>query len=75
MIAVENLSVRAGAFRLDGVSFTVAAGEYAVLMGKTGSGKTTLLEAMCGLKTVRAGRILLHDRDVTGWLRKNLGAA
>jgi molybdate/tungstate transport system ATP-binding protein len=66
MIAVENLSLRAGAFHLDGVSFAVAAGEYAVLMGKTGSGKTTILEAICGLKTVRAGRILLHGRDVTG---------
>ena len=65
MIAVENLTIRAGAFHLDGVSFTVAAGEYAALMGKTGSGKTTLLETICGLKTARAGRILLLDRDVT----------
>src|SRR5437660_618741 len=65
MIAVENLCVRAGAFRLDGVSFAVAAGEYAVLMGKTGSGKTTILEAMCGLTPVRAGRVLLLGRDVT----------
>ena len=65
MIAVENLSVRAGAFRLDGVSLAVAAGEYAVLMGKTGAGKTTILEAICGLKPARAGRILLLGRDVT----------
>ena len=65
MIAVENLTVRAGAFHLDGVSFTVRAGEYAALMGKTGCGKTTLLEAICGLKTTRAGRILLLGRDVT----------
>jgi ABC-type sugar transport system ATPase subunit len=65
MIAVENLCVRAGAFRLDGVSFTVAAGQYAALMGKTGSGKTTILEAICGLRSVDGGRILLLDRDVT----------
>jgi ABC-type sugar transport system ATPase subunit len=65
MIAVENLSVRAGAFRLDGLSFAAAAGEYAVLMGKTGSGKTTVLEAVCGLRPVRAGRVLLLGRDVT----------
>ena len=65
MIAVENLTVRAGAFHLDGVSFTVRAGEYAALMGKTGCGKTTLLEAICGLKTTRAGSILLLGRDVT----------
>lgn len=66
MIAVENLSVRAGAFAIDGLSFAVAAGQYAVLMGKTGSGKTTILEAICGLKPLRGGRILLHDQDVTG---------
>jgi ABC-type sugar transport system ATPase subunit len=45
MIAVDNLAVRAGAFAFDGLSFTVATGEYAVLIGKTGCGKTTLLEA------------------------------
>jgi ABC-type sugar transport system ATPase subunit len=65
MIAVTNLAVRAGAFALEGISFTAAAGEYVVLMGKTGAGKTTLLEAICGLKPVQAGSIRLHDRDVT----------
>jgi ABC-type sugar transport system ATPase subunit len=65
MIAVENLSLRAGAFSLAGVSFAVHAGEYAVLMGKTGSGKTSLLEAIGGLKPIGAGRIVLGGRDVT----------
>jgi molybdate/tungstate transport system ATP-binding protein len=65
MIAVENLALRAGAFALDGVSFRVEAGQYAVLMGKTGSGKTTLLEAVAGLKPVRAGRVWLMGNDVT----------
>ena len=64
-IAVENLTVRAGAFALRGVSFAVGQGEYAVLMGKTGTGKTTLLEAVCGLKPVEAGSVRLGDRDVT----------
>jgi molybdate/tungstate transport system ATP-binding protein len=65
MIAVENLTVHVGAFRLAGASFAVGAGEYVALMGKTGSGKTTILEAICGLKPVRAGRVLLLGRDVT----------
>ncbi len=65
MIAIDHLSVRAGAFSFEGLSFAVAAGEYAVLMGKTGCGKTTLLEAICGLHPVRAGRIALLGRDVT----------
>jgi molybdate/tungstate transport system ATP-binding protein len=64
MIAIDQLSVRAGTFRLDAVSLHVATGEYAVLMGKTGCGKTTLLEAICGLKPARSGRIVLLNRDV-----------
>jgi ABC-type sugar transport system ATPase subunit len=65
MIAIDNLHLHAGAFALDGLSLTVPTGEYAVLMGKTGCGKTTLLEAICGLRPVRSGRIVLLGRDVT----------
>lgn len=65
MIEVANLALRAGAFAIDGLSFSVATGQYAVLMGKTGSGKTTILEALCGLRPVRGGHVRLLDRDVT----------
>jgi ABC-type sugar transport system ATPase subunit len=65
MIAIDNLHLRAGAFRLDGLSLTIGTSEYAVLMGRTGCGKTTLLEAICGLRPVHAGRIVLLGRDVT----------
>lgn len=65
MISVEKLSVRAGTFALDNVSFEVAGGEYAILMGRTGSGKTTILEAICGLKRIVGGRIVLMGRDIT----------
>ncbi len=65
MIQLENLTVQAGSFRLEKIAFEVPAGSYGILMGRTGSGKTTLLEAICGLKSVQSGRILLGDRDVT----------
>jgi ABC-type sugar transport system ATPase subunit len=65
MIHLDHLSLRAGTFSLAEVSLTVAAGEYAVLMGKTGCGKTSLLEAICGLRAVTSGRIVLLGRDVT----------
>lgn len=65
MISVENLTVRAGEFSLQGVSFEIPRGKYGILMGRTGSGKTTILESICGLKRVEAGRIRLMDRDVT----------
>jgi molybdate/tungstate transport system ATP-binding protein len=66
VISVEQLGLSQGAFHLAGVAFAVPKGMYAVLMGATGSGKTTLLEAIAGLRPVRAGRILLDGRDVTG---------
>lgn len=65
MIKVENLSLRAGAFRLDRVTFEIPTRSYGVLMGRTGSGKTTIMEAVCGLRPVLGGRILLMDREVT----------
>jgi ABC-type sugar transport system ATPase subunit len=65
MIAVTNLSIRSGTFALTGLSFTVPAGKYAVLMGKTGSGKTTILEALCGFKHIESGSIHLEERDAT----------
>ncbi|MEI6337037.1 MAG: ATP-binding cassette domain-containing protein [Verrucomicrobiota bacterium] len=65
MITIENLALTQGGFSLRDVSFSVEAGSYAVLMGRTGSGKTTLIEAICGLRKVSAGRILLAERDVT----------
>jgi ABC-type sugar transport system ATPase subunit len=65
MIRLEDVSLRAGAFSVSGVSLEVPTGEYGVLMGQTGSGKTTLLEAICGLRRLHAGRIVLAGRDVT----------
>ena len=65
MIQLDSIVWSAGAFRLDNVSFTVPAGKYAVLMGRTGCGKTTLLEIICGLRQPRRGRVIVADRDVT----------
>ena len=65
MIKVQDLHVRAGSFELREVNFTIPAGSYAVLMGRTGCGKTTLLECLCGLKSVVSGRVLLAEQDVT----------
>lgn len=67
MILFDNVALSVGSFRLDGISFEVPKGSYAMLMGRTGSGKTTLLEAVCGLRRVERGRILLDGEDVTHW--------
>ncbi|QDU81107.1 Sulfate/thiosulfate import ATP-binding protein CysA [Polystyrenella longa] len=65
MIQVENLTLKAGAFRLENLSFEIPRGEYAVLMGRTGCGKTTLLEGLCGLKSVVSGKIIIGGEEVT----------
>jgi ABC-type branched-subunit amino acid transport system ATPase component len=64
-ISFEHVAWSAGTFRLNGVSFSVPAGNYAVLMGKTGCGKTTLLEILCGLRRPADGRVFIGDCDVT----------
>jgi len=65
MVELANVTIRSGLFCLSNISFEVPGGQYAVLMGKTGEGKTTILEAICGLRSVLAGRILLQGSDVT----------
>ena len=65
MLVLDSLSLRFGDFALESVSLRIERGEYAVLMGRTGSGKTSILEAVCGLRRVAAGRILIGGEDVT----------
>lgn len=65
MIQLDDVTVYAGQFALSGISLTIPDRQYGVLMGRTGCGKTTLLEAICGLRRVAGGRIVLDGRDVT----------
>lgn len=65
MIELRNIAIRAGSFALRDVNLSIAAGTYAVLMGGTGQGKTTILEAICGLKPVAAGSVILGGEEMT----------
>ncbi len=67
MIELRNVCIRAGSFSLTDVSFHVARGQYAVLMGRTGRGKTTILESICGLRKIASGEILIDGVNVTDW--------
>ncbi len=64
-ITFENLTLAAGDFRREGISFAIPEGQCGVLMGKTGCGKTTLMETLCGLRNASGGRILIGERDIT----------
>ncbi|WP_415838274.1 ABC transporter ATP-binding protein, partial [Polaromonas hydrogenivorans] len=50
---------------VDGVSFSLAAGEIGVLIGPSGCGKTTLLRAVAGLERAHAGTIRLAKELVS----------
>jgi iron(III) transport system ATP-binding protein len=47
---------------VDGISFTVAPGEFFTLLGPSGCGKTTTLRLLAGLETPDAGEITLEGR-------------
>jgi putative ABC transport system ATP-binding protein len=50
---------------LDGVDFTLRAGELLVLLGVSGSGKSTLLNILGGLDVPTVGRVFFEGRDLT----------
>lgn len=67
MIELDDITIRSGPFALTNIRLEIPEGTYAVLMGGTGQGKTTILEAICGLRSVTSGRVLLNDRNITRW--------
>ena len=65
MIRVTDLEKRYGATAaLRGVSFEVAEGRLAAIVGKSGAGKSTLLRCLIGLETFDRGSIRVGDVEV-----------
>jgi len=56
--AQKHLHAAEGEILLD-AAFTVAAGEFVTLFGKSGAGKTTLLRLLAGLDQPESGRIVV----------------
>lgn len=59
-----------------GVDLSVERGKVVALLGPSGAGKTTLFRALAGELGVRAGRVWLGAREVTGaplWVRARSG--
>src|SRR5215510_12811556 len=49
---------------VQGVSFTIQAGEFYTLLGASGCGKTTILRCVAGLEAPEHGRIVVGDTVV-----------
>jgi putative ABC transport system ATP-binding protein len=65
VVQVEDLRKEFGNVRaLDGVSFTVEAGEWIAIMGPSGSGKTTLINILGGLDAPTSGKAIVDGADV-----------
>lgn len=57
---------------LKNVSFSLADGEFAVVLGSSGAGKTTLLNLLGGMDNATSGEIVLDGKKVTSLDKKGL---
>jgi len=65
MLELRNISCSFPGFSLSEISFSVADGEYFILLGESGAGKSLLLEAIAGLNPIKSGNLLLDGKDIT----------
>lgn len=67
LLIVDKIEKAFGAHKvLDGVSFSVGAGEIVGLLGPNGSGKSTALNVVSGFLPSNGGAIRFAGRDLTG---------
>lgn len=66
VLSLDDIVVRfGGVTAVDGVSFSLAAGEVCGLSGPNGAGKTTLFDVISGVRSPNSGRVTLSEHDVT----------
>ncbi len=54
------------------ISFEIDQGEICVIVGHSGAGKTTLLNILGGMDTLTTGRVMLGDREISAYNKKEL---
>jgi molybdopterin-binding protein len=65
VIALDQLSARAGSFELRDITVSLPPGAWGIVLGPAGSGKTTLLETITGVRRATRGRVVLRGEDAT----------
>lgn len=66
LIETRGLTLHYGGLKaVDGVDFTLEAGEIHALIGPNGAGKTSFVSLLSGRRLPQSGRILLAGEDIT----------
>ena len=50
---------------VDGISFNIEEGEFAVVVGSSGAGKTTVLNILGGMDSATKGEVIVSGKDIT----------
>ncbi|SYX84232.1 ABC transporter ATP-binding protein [Paenibacillus alvei] len=57
---------------LAGVDFSIAEGEFVVVLGASGAGKSTILNILGGMDTASTGQVLVGNQEITKLSEKKL---
>ncbi|MFI8711766.1 ABC transporter ATP-binding protein [Brevibacillus brevis] len=57
---------------LNGVDFSIAEGEFVVILGASGAGKSTILNLLGGMDTATSGQVFVGDQEITTFNEKKL---
>jgi putative ABC transport system ATP-binding protein len=57
---------------VNGVSFSIAKGDFAIVAGASGAGKSTVLNLIGGMDTVTSGHLHVDGKEITGLGAKQL---
>ena len=69
----KEYTSKAGSVKaLDGVSFELDDGEFAVVLGPSGAGKTTLLNLLGGMDNATGGKIVLDNQEISALNERGL---
>lgn len=76
MLEVRDITVKYGPCDvLRDISFELKTGEIIGVLGANGAGKTTLIKALNGTLPISAGEILLDDKTLAGFSRREVAQA